>query len=373
MIAPTASHGATPAARGRKDLRLYGADDLPWLTTIVDHVARAVGEPWRVLRERLDHTPISAARITAILGALRRVTGGRAERTKIARRLRARVLGHPALDETTRAARLREAADELGLAADEVAALLWIDLANERPVTLPGGRPDELELAAFANLDRIQRAVRRARTLRLRVWGDAHELIRTARRYGLLATVLADGDATVLDVIGPLSLFHATTVYGRALTALVPLLADHPRFVLDLDCDFGRGPVELRVAPPVRLPPVAASRATPSLAQRLARDLERAAPELRIERDPPPIASGADLMFPDVRVGAWLIEIVGFATASFVANRVARYAAAGVTNLILCVDEQRSEAVPPSRNLVAFRKRVDPARVLATMAAAHDG
>jgi predicted nuclease of restriction endonuclease-like RecB superfamily len=307
------------------------------------------------------------------MGALRRVTGGRAERRKLARRLRARVLGHPALDDATRAARLLAAADELGLGAEEVAALLWIDLASERPVTLPGGRPDELELAAFANLDRIQRAVRRARTLRLRVWGDAHELIRTARRYGLLATVLAADDATVLDVIGPLSLFHATTVYGRALAALVPLLADHPRFVLELDCDFGRGPVELRVAPPARLPPVAAGRATPSLAHRLARDLEKAAPELRIVRDPPPIASGADLMFPDVGVGAWLIEIVGFATASFVASRVARYAAAGVTNLILCVDEQRSEAVPPTRNLVAFRKHVDPARVLATMAAAHDG
>ena len=53
-------------------------------------------------------------------------------------------------------------------------------------------------------------------------------------RYGLIAQIRRDDDATTLDVMGPLALFHSTMVYGRALAALVPLLVDHPRFELDM-------------------------------------------------------------------------------------------------------------------------------------------
>lgn len=372
------------------DIRLYGDIDIPWIATVVDHVVDARGEPWRVLRERLEHSSIRASRVTAILGALRRVLGGKAERARIARKVRALVLGHPALDDRQRAARLVTASEALGIAPEEVDQLMWIDLATERPVTLPDGRPDERRLAAYANLDRIQRAVRRARALRLVMWGEAHELIRTAKRYGLLVTVsrgggsraLVDADATVLDVVGPLSLFHDTGVYGGALAGLIPLLVDVPRFELTVHCDFGYGPSTLRVVPPVLLPPLVV-RGKPSVTVRLARELAKAAPDWRIERDPPPIASGTELLFPDLAIdhaGTQIyLELIGFATADYVAAQRARYAAADITNAVLCVHDKHDEMLPPepphpetshgdAPRILRFHGRLTAAAVLAKLA-----
>ncbi len=361
------------------DIRLYGDTDLPWIATVVDHVVDARGEPWRVLRERLEHSSIRASRVAAILGALRRVLGGRAERGRIARKVRALVLGHPALDDRHRVARLVAAGDVLGIAPTEVDQLMWIDLATERPVTLPDGRPDERRLAGYANLDRIQRAVRRARELRLIVWGEAHELIKTAKRYGLLVTVSRgrERDATVLDIVGPLTLFHDTGVYGGALAGLIPLLAGVPRFELVVSCDFGYGPSSLRVVPPVLLPPVVL-RGKPSVSARLARDLAKAAPRNRVERDPAPIASGAELVFPDLAIDhagsrTW-IELIGFATAEYIAAQRMRYATAGITSYVLCVHDRRDATLHPGSpsvddpQILRFRGRLAAADVLAKVA-----
>lgn len=339
------------------DVRLYDDRDLPWIASIVDHAVDVIGQPWRVLRERLEHAPIGSARVAAILSALRRVLGGRAERVRIARRVRALVLGPPALDDATHQRRLAAAGAELGLDAEGIRDLLWIDLANERPVAMPEGRPSEHRLAAYANLDRIQRAVRRARRVRLRVWDEAHDLIRMATRCGLIANVQTDGQSTTLDVLGPLSLFHATSVYGRALAALVPLLADHPRFELVLDCDFGHGPASLRVLPPALLPPVPAERGKPSGAARLARQLAKLGVE--VARDPQAIVEGREVLHPDLAIvhadRRRLVELVGFATAEYLTAKLARYTAAGA-DVVLCIDEKRAPAGPLDPRVFAYQR-----------------
>jgi predicted nuclease of restriction endonuclease-like RecB superfamily len=258
--------------------------------------------------------------------ALRKMLGGgRSQRAKVARQARSLVLGHPALDATTRAARLAAAGSILDLDAATVESLLWADLAMERPVVLPSGRPHEAALVAAANLDRIERAVRRARELRLRVWDDAHEIVRMAARCGLIAKISrgAAGE-TVLDLAGPLSLFHATTVYGRALSALMPFLVEQRHFTLDLVCEYDGRAVEYHVEPPIALPPVRPSRRKPSIAERLADDLEKARRVVR--RDPPPIAYGDALVFPDLVVDhdgePYWIEIVGFSTLDYIEHKL---------------------------------------------------
>jgi predicted nuclease of restriction endonuclease-like RecB superfamily len=316
------------------DIRLYDATDLPWISIVIDHVMACLGQPWRVLRERLDHAPIRGNRVAAILGAMRRMMDGRAQRTKVARKVRATVLGPPALDDTARLARLANASEDLGIDPSEIESLLWIDLADERPVTLPDGRPDEQRLAAYANVDRIQRALRRARHVRVHAWGNAHALIRAAARYGLLVRVSssactpydARGDhraselhtrdapdlcaspnaldtrdaPTVIDIVGPLSLFHQTHVYGRSLGAIVPYLSGLERFVVEIDADFGYGTAALRVTSPAMLPPAPNSeRGKPSIASKIASALERTRNVL-VERDPPPIPHGTDRLFPDL-------------------------------------------------------------------------
>ena len=358
-----------PAA---SELRLFDDSDAGWIGSLLDVVERSLGEPWRVLLERVElglAGRAHASRVKAVVGALRRVSGGRAERARVARKVRSLVLGNPALDRDARDIRLAAAGCQLGLAPADVEGLLWADLAKERPVTLPLGRPAASELVAFANLDRIQHAVRRAHDIRLRVWGDAHDLVRTVTRYGLLARISrGDEGETRLDVTGPLALFHATTIYGRALTALVPLLAEQTRFTLDVRCDFGGVERWLHVEPPVLLPPVFAPRHRgPSVAEQLVRDLGAA--ELAVERDPPPIASGTQLLFPDLAIEhagiRWLVEIVGFSTAEYLDHKLASYRAAGVEHVLLCVDSARSkEPTATARNLLWFRRRIDAPEII---------
>jgi len=122
--------------------RLYGVDDLPWIAKLVDLAVQSVGEPWRVLVERVEHAPLGVhtSHRTAMLQALRRVLGGAGPRARIARQIRALVLGPPALDPVERAARLAKAAAEFGTTAEDIESLLWSDLAMERPVALPDGR-----------------------------------------------------------------------------------------------------------------------------------------------------------------------------------------------------------------------------------------
>ena len=354
--------------------RLYVESDLPWIGQLLDIVEQSVGEPWRVLVERVGHAPLRthASHRTAMLQALRRMLGGSGQRARIARRVRAMVLGPPALDPAERRARLLTAAAALGTTAEDIESLLWVDLAMERPVVLPDGRPSEIELAAYANLEQIQRSVRRAHDLELRVWDRANELVRTALRYGLISQVRRDGDATVLDVIGPLALFHSTMVYGRALAALVPVLAGYPRFELDVRCEIGGERTHLRVAPPVWLPLApAAPRRAPSPAERLARDLE--ALGHTVEREPPPIASGDHLLFPDLALrrgdARWFVEVLGFATREYLAAKLERYRAAGIENVVVCADRATAPGCDLDGRVCGFARRIDVDDLLAMLRA----
>jgi len=354
--------------------RLYNDGDLPWITRLLDIVEQSVGEPWRVLVERVEHAPlrVHASHRTAMLQALRRVLGGAGRRAQIARKVRALVLGPPALDPMERQNRLIAAAAAFGTTTDDIESLLWVDLAMERPVVLPDGRPSEIELAAYANLERIQRSVRRAHDLQLRVWDQANDLVRTAMRYGLIAQIRRDGDATLLDVIGPLALFHSTMVYGRALSALVPLLAGHARFELDVRCEFGGAEAHLKVAPPVWLPPPLISpRRAPSTAERLAREL--AALGHAVEREPPPIASGEHLLFPDLaldrRGTRWFVEVLGFSTRDYLSAKLDRYRDAGITAVVLCADLTTAPGCDLDGQICGFTRQVDVDDLLAMLEA----
>jgi predicted nuclease of restriction endonuclease-like RecB superfamily len=357
--------------------RLYDEGDLPWIAQLLDIVERSVGEPWRVLVERVEYAPLRVhpSHRAAMLQALRRVLGGAGQRARIARRARALVLGPPALDPAERQARLATAAATLGTTPEDVESLLWIDLAMERPVVLPEGRPVETELAAFANLERIQRCVRRAHDLQLRVWDRATELVRTVARYGLISQIRCDGAATVLDVMGPLALFHSTIVYGRALAQLVPLLAGHPRFELDIRCRISGEEARLHVAPPVRLPPAPAARRVPSAAERLASDLE--ALGHAVEREPPPIASGAHLLFPDLVLGRggarWFIEVLGFATRDYLTAKLDRYRGAGIPRVVLCADLATAPGCDLAAQVCGFTRHVEVGDLLATIERSETG
>jgi predicted nuclease of restriction endonuclease-like RecB superfamily len=352
-------------------LKILDETDLPWIANAVDIVEELAGEPWRVALDRLESLPVTSHHLAAVISGLHRVLGGGRRNTQLARRMRALVLGAPAIDPGLRSARVTAAARKLGLTDREVEVLLWADLPRERPVELPQGRPSELEIAAFANIQLIQRGLRRAQSIVLRVWGDAGAIIRAAAVRGLLSTlsVGAQGE-TVLEIVGPLALFHRTSVYGHAIAGLVPFLAGCERFELELSAESATSAYTMQLSSPVLLPGAPAELSETSVRARLARDLVRRA-QLFVRPSPPPIVAGTQLVCPDLAIGiagaCWYVEIIGFWTAEYLARKLARYREAGITHVIFCIDELRTCAddVPPAgARVIGFRRYVDAEHVL---------
>jgi hypothetical protein len=356
-------------------MSLLEETDLDWVGEVVDVVSAAAGQPWRVALERLDDTrrseqPRAPVRFGAVVNAIQRVLGGRARNAKAARAARSLVLGRPVLTAADREARIAFAAQELAVTCAAVEKLLWSDLPRERPVELPHGRPSELEVAAAANVHLLQRAMMRAQTVKLRVWGNAGLLIHTAAARGLLTTISrgARGE-TVLDIVGPLGLFHRTAVYGRTLAGLVPLLAGCDRFELEL---LSRGRDQLytvEVASPVLLPSVPVRMSLPDYELvRLTKELARVARDITVTSRPPPIVAGASLVCPDAVLEfagrATYVELIGFWTNEFLQNKLELYRRAGIDDVVFCVDESRGctkDELPASLPVVPYTKHMTAA------------
>ena len=359
-------------------LSLLDDTDLDWITDVVDVIEACANQPWRIALERLDDTrridlPRAPVRFAAVVGAVQRILGGRARNAPIARATRSLTLGAPALSPAEREARIAATAAELEITCAAVEKLLWSDLPKERPVELPHGRPSELEVLALANVHLLQRAMRRAQTVTLRIWGDAGPLIRAIGARSLLATITIGRDGeTVLDVVGPLALFHRTGVYGQALGSLVPLLAECDRFELTLEARSQRGEYTVHVESPVLLPSVPArmALANPALL-RLAKQLAHLDRELTVTPHPPPLVAGTSLVCPDLelrrRDHRVFVELVGFWTNEFLMNKLQLYATANV-QAVLCVDEARGcaddELLPDARVLRAPKRASELARQL---------
>jgi hypothetical protein len=182
---------------------LIAERDLDWVSSVIDVVAQTVGLPWRDALDRLDDLqraaqPNAPRRFSAVVGAIQRLAGGRTPHIRAAREARSLVLGHPVFSAIERQARIGWAAEQLGTTPSVVESMLWSDLPRERPVELPDGRPTELEVAAFANVALIQRALRRAQSCTLHIVGDAGPILRAAAHRGLLATATigAPGSST---------------------------------------------------------------------------------------------------------------------------------------------------------------------------------
>lgn len=364
-------------------LDLLDHRDLDWVSAVVDVVERCADRPWRDALDRLDdlqrfEQPAAPRRFSAVVAAIQRLTGGRAKNTRAAREARSLVLGHPALSEAERHARIIAAADKLCMTAAAFEKLLWSDLPRERPVELPHGRPMELEVAAFANVAILQRAFRRAQAVTLRMVDDPGPLLRACNQRGLLATALVASPQqsaavtphmTELVIVGPLALFHRTSVYGRALADLVPLLGELTDFELEAHIETSTAMYSTKIRSPILLPsPPPRLSAVPYLVSRLTRALERRASGLAITCVPPPIVAGSSILCPDLSVERGsrrcYVELVGFWTVEYVQRKLAAYREGG-HDALLCLDASgaRVDDDPP-RDVLLFRKHPDADEII---------
>jgi predicted nuclease of restriction endonuclease-like RecB superfamily len=203
-------------------------------------------------------------------------------------------------------------------------------------------------------------------------------VVRVARLRGLLCVVSpAGGDppGARLDVSGPLALFRRTTLYGHALASLLPALTWCDRFRMRAAVAEGSGArwLEIGSGDPLWLP-AEVRRFDSAVEARFAADFAAAAPDWDVVREPQPVVAGGTLVVPDFALvhrrdpeRRWLLEVVGFWTPDYLAKKLARLREAGLSRLILCIDEARAcgaAELPPAAAIVRYRRRIDAGEVL---------
>lgn len=356
--------------------------DAPWLRALLEERARFAGRPRRLWAARLlEPWPVSAPppKLRAALRVLDRLVRDRPSYPLPPRRIRARLFA-AAAQSPDRARVVTEVARELGLREPELLDALFADLPEERRLA-PLPVLDPLQLALLCNelvvLELLQRALR----VRIEVRGQSRAVVRHAKWVGLLCVVLpgSSEQGAQLELSGPYALFRHTRLYGRALASLVPRLARCDAYRLEADCVLQDGR-ELGRLVLQSNDPIHPARELPAydsqLEARFAKDFGKLALDWDVIREPAPIQAGKGLCFPDFLLQQratgeryWL-EIVGFWTPQYLEHKLAQLRAAGLSRLILCVDEARCCApgeLEALGKVVRFRRRIDPQAVLALL------
>jgi predicted nuclease of restriction endonuclease-like RecB superfamily len=377
--------------------RVFTAGDLPWIDAVLTEVRAAVGRPWLELRQRLRApaiAPPSAEARALVEDVIRRRLRGTISAAADPRRARAALFsaaaraGLPApTDAPARAALLSEASGALGVPPAAVLASLFADLPDARLVVAPGDQ-DASALLAELNHEVVSRIVRRATAVRIRLLGNSRAIVLGARRRGLICEVRTTAPPDGLDdgrrelvVSGPLALFRHTRVYGGALCSLLGLLPWATELALDAAVLLGDRTVRYALRDRTLLRPAGPGPTLDSeLEARFARDLRAQAPGWHLVREPAPVRVGEREVFPDFALvprsastpaapsQCWWIEVVGFWTPAYLAQKRADYLRAGMPNLILCVDQRHGAddlATHAPGPVVPFRRRIDVRRVLA--------
>lgn len=361
--------------------------DHPWLRALIDERERYVGRrrrEWEARRLEPLSVPAPGARLALANHALERSARDRVRAPVPPVRVRAAVFRAAAT--LPRHEALSAAAGELAIPADAIEPSLFADLPPERiltPIEPPIGPPD---LAARGNQLLVGTLLRSARRVRIEAHGKLRALLREVKLSGLVCTVEAPAerrprDQVLIELSGPLALFRHTTMYGRALTRLVPRVAWCDNFRIEAECRISAERcATLLVA---RGDPIAAARELEpfdsGLERRFARDLGRLALDWEILREPEPIPLEGSLIFPDFELRhrraperRWLVELVGFWTREYLERKLRALRAARLHNLILCIDADRNCArddLPEQARVVRFRRRVDAREVLSIIEA----
>jgi predicted nuclease of restriction endonuclease-like RecB superfamily len=355
-------------------LPYLGPRDEPWLRALLDEHARYAGRKRVELRERLrEPLPVRSpkARLRAAIQVLERAVPDRFRAFRAA----AQGMG--------RDAALTRIAQDLGVTQDAVEGALFADLAGERRL---GMVPPDLSpsgLALLVNQALVLGVLKRSTTVQISARGQARDLVRHARRLGLICSVsraAGDDERILLEISGPFSLFRRTGVYGRALASLLPRAGRCHDFRLVARCGSGHGLHAATFVVQGSDPIFPARELAPHdsrLEAAFARDFGRAARDWELVREPRPVELGDTLLFPDFELvhrgdptRRCLLEIIGFWTPEYLAEKLRRFRAAGLERVILCIDARRrcsEDELPATAKIVRYKRRIDPRAVLAML------
>jgi hypothetical protein len=363
------------------------ARDVPWLRVLVEEIDRFRAMPMRDLLERLRQ-PLPCAtphfKRRAAVAVLLRLWKSELDAKVPPEKAREVVFcARAAQPEATRSAALQVASSTLGVDLASIERSLFADLPGEKLVCAPAVIQSPNDIALRTNQLIIRSLLFHARRVRIKAEGALRPLVRQAKLRGLICTV-TKGDMPILDLSGPFTVFRHTLLYGRALGELVQFLPYCARFNLRANCVL-RGQeaiLDVETGDPI-FPAEAPKPYDSKLEERFAKDLRKAAPDWDLVREPEPISVAGTIIFPDFLLRhrlcperSFLIEIMGFWSADYVARKLALLRQANLANLILCIDVERvcgEGELPADARVVRFRRRIDPRQVLAAAGDASGG
>jgi predicted nuclease of restriction endonuclease-like RecB superfamily len=386
---PALSRLSTRTPGNQVVLHYLSERDHTWLRALLDEYERGVGTKRSELLARLREPLLvraPKAKQRLAVDVLERLSGARVVAPVPPREARWELFVAAAASMMPRRAVLQQVAARLGTDAEGLEHALLADLRSECSVSpLPADLSPE-RVAAEANVRLVNSWIQRAESVRITAWGNTRALIRQARLQGLICNVRRAPaktepiDSVVLEVSGPLSLFRHTSLYGRALCALVPRVLWCHQFEVVAVCESEPGGVPatliVRSGDPIR--PGRELKAFDSkLEERFAKAFRKAAPDWNVVREPRPVEVEGSLIFPDFELvhrrdptRRFLLEIVGFWTPKYLEEKLRKLRQAKLDNVILCIDEARacSEAtLPPHATIVRYKRRIDVGSVLAVL------
>jgi hypothetical protein len=274
---------------------------------------------------------------------------------------------------------LAACAECFGISTAVADEYLFSDLPAERRITLPDPIPDPHSLAAETNLAMAQGLLKVASEVTIRLYGGSHAVIRQVQLRRLLFSVeRVKAEEVWLHISGAFSLFHHTTMYGRALASILPLLSWCERFDLVACCVLRRREVSAHLSssdPIARKKPP--RQYDSRIEERFARDFMKASLDWDLVREPEPVEACGTMVFPDFAIvhrrdqsRRFLLEIVGFWTPDYLREKLNRLRRRTETPLILCIDRSLNCGggdLPAHARIVWFQKRIEPGAVLAVI------
>lgn len=360
-------------------------EDHRWLRILIDDFARLDGRPWREAAAFLQEPPRTPAPMGKRRMAIRTMEGMCVREQPpidaVSLRDALAVEAQSARNRGTfsRSEVIAVCARRFGLTSGETEKHMFADLPGERRLRVPQPLPDPQSLVSRTNLSLAQGLLRLSSEIVLEVHGATRAIVRQVRLLRLLCTVRRAGnEGASIGISGPFSLFRHTTIYGRALASVLPLLPWCDRFHLAARCMLHRRPTSLHLRTGDPIPAGEQPRTYDSrLEERFARDFLRASLDWDLVREPEPIEADGVLIFPDFEVvhrrdrsRRYLLEIVGFWTPGYLREKLERMWAMPLVPLVLCIDRSlncSAGELPPHARVCWFQKRIDPQAVLSAL------
>jgi predicted nuclease of restriction endonuclease-like RecB superfamily len=180
-----------------------------------------------------------------------------------------------------------------------------------------------------------------------------------------------------LNLSGPLSLFHHTIKYGRAMAAWLPVVIRAPRWSLTATCRFRGERTRWRAdyRDPLGTTHAPLRRFDSKLEERLFRDIRRLDQGWQVLREADPVQLGRRIVCPDftlvdrkrgLRVP---VEIVGYWTPRYLQAKLQTFEALPPSaRWLVCVDSSlvatEAKTIAAGDGVFRFERRIDAARFL---------